>query len=76
MTDYSIFTPTYFAKGAFAGGLCCSITHGMVSGFRQVIAEEGVGALATGLGPTASGYFVQGFFKFGGVELGKVTMSK
>ena len=45
---------------------------GMIGGFRQVIAAEGVGALATGLGPTAAGYAVQGFFKFGGVEFFKV----
>jgi solute carrier family 25 phosphate transporter 3 len=32
---------------------------GMVSGFRQVITEEGIGALTTGLGATAAGYFVQ-----------------
>lgn len=41
----------------------------MIGGFRQVIAGEGVGALATGLGPTVVGYFVQGWFKFGGVEV-------
>ena len=49
--------------------------QGMVAGFRQVIAAEGVMALATGLGPTAAGYFVQGWFKFGGVELVKTQMS-
>merc|ERR1719450_1656022 len=38
---------------------------GLVGGFRQVIAAEGAGALATGLGPTAVGYFIQGWFKFG-----------
>jgi len=32
---------------------------GMISGFRTVIAEEGVRALTTGLGATAMGYFVQ-----------------
>ena len=40
---------------------------GMIGGFRQVIAGEGAGALLTGLGPTASGYFIQGWFKFGGI---------
>ena len=45
---------------------------GMIGGFRQVIAAEGVGALATGLGPTVFGYFIQGWFKFGGVEFFKV----
>jgi len=45
---------------------------GMVGGFKQVIAAEGVGALATGLGPTVFGYFIQGWFKFGGVEFFKI----
>jgi solute carrier family 25 phosphate transporter 3 len=49
---------------------------GMIGGFRQVIAAEGVGALATGLGPTAVGYFIQGWFKFGGVELFKINMAQ
>jgi len=49
---------------------------GMIGGFRQVIQAEGVGALATGLGPTAVGYFVQGWFKFGGVEFFKINMAK
>lgn len=48
---------------------------GMIGGFRQVIAKEGVGALATGLGPTAVGYFVQGWFKFGGVEFFKINFA-
>eukprot|EP00339_Tiarina_fusa_P027623 CAMPEP_0117021260 /NCGR_PEP_ID=MMETSP0472-20121206/16057_1 /TAXON_ID=693140 ORGANISM="Tiarina fusus, Strain LIS" /NCGR_SAMPLE_ID=MMETSP0472 /ASSEMBLY_ACC=CAM_ASM_000603 /LENGTH=331 /DNA_ID=CAMNT_0004726685 /DNA_START=6 /DNA_END=1001 /DNA_ORIENTATION=+ len=48
---------------------------GMIGGFRQVISAEGVGALATGLGPTAAGYFVQGWFKFGGVELFKTKIA-
>ena len=33
---------------------------------------EGAGALLTGLGPTAFGYFIQGWFKFGGVEFFKI----
>jgi len=45
---------------------------GLVGGMRQVVAAEGVGALATGLGPTVFGYFIQGWFKFGGVELFKI----
>jgi hypothetical protein len=89
------FDLSYFLKGALAGGICCSVTHGaltpvdvvktrmqleplkytgMVSGFQKVIAEEGAGALLTGLGPTAFGYFVQGWFKFGGVEYFKVQV--
>jgi len=49
---------------------------GLIGGFRTIIAEEGAGALATGLGATAAGYFVQGWFKFGGVELIKVNAVK
>ena len=45
--------------------------RGMIGGFRQVIAKEGAGALLTGFGPTAAGYFLQGAFKFGGYELFK-----
>ena len=89
------FDLAYFVKGAIAGGVCCSVTHGgmcpvdvvktriqldpikynkgMIGGFKQVIAEEGMAGLATGLGPTAVGYFVQGWFKFGGVEFFKVS---
>jgi len=84
----------YYLKGAAAGGICCSITHGalcpvdvvktrvqldpvkynsgLVGGMRKVVAEEGAMALTTGLGATAFGYFVQGWFKFGGVEFFKI----
>ena len=72
----------YYLKGALAGGICCSITHGalcpvdvvktriqldpakynkgLIGGFKQIIAEEGMNGLATGLGPTVVGYFIQG----------------
>jgi solute carrier family 25 phosphate transporter 3 len=95
--EHKTYGPSYYLKGALAGGICCSLTHGamcpvdvvktrmqlqpakynqgMIAGFRQVIAEEGTGALATGLGPTAVGYFVQGWFKFGGVEFFKINMA-
>ncbi|KAF2469854.1 mitochondrial carrier [Lindgomyces ingoldianus] len=88
--------PTGFAlysRFAFAGAVCCSVTHGaltpvdvvktriqldpvtynrgLVGGFRQVIANEGAGAIWTGFGPTAAGYFLQGAFKFGGYEFFK-----
>lgn len=49
---------------------------GMIGGFGQVINKEGAGALLTGLGPTAQGYFIQGWFKFGGVEYFKITLTK
>merc|ERR1711934_990886 len=92
------FGTSYFLKGALAGGICCSLTHGaacpidvvktrmqldpvkynkgLIGGFRQVIAEEGAMALSTGLGPTAQGYFVQGWFKFGGVEFFKINITR
>ncbi|KAI8948824.1 mitochondrial phosphate carrier protein [Xylaria longipes] len=45
--------------------------HGISGGLRQVVAGEGAGALATGLGPTVTGYFLQGALKFGGYEFFK-----
>jgi len=51
-------------------------SKGMVSAFRTIVAKEGAGALATGFGPTAVGYFVQGWFKFGGVEFFKIQATK
>ncbi|GAA5811876.1 hypothetical protein MFLAVUS_005323 [Mucor flavus] len=75
-----------YARFALAGAICCAVTHGaiiqlspeiynkgMVGGFRQVIQAEGAGALLTGFGPTAAGYFLQGAFKFGGYEFWKKT---
>ena len=50
--------------------------QGFVGGVRQVAAAEGAGALLTGLMPTAQGYFIQGWFKFGGVELFKINITK
>jgi len=49
---------------------------GMGSGFRTVIKEEGARALLTGIGATAAGYFVQGWFKFGGVEFFKIQLAQ
>jgi hypothetical protein len=49
---------------------------GFIGGFRQVISAEGAGALLTGLGATATGYFVQGWWKFGGVEFFKVNIAQ
>ena len=78
----TVYDLNYYLKGALAGGICCSITHGalcpvdvvktriqldpvtynkgLIGGFRQVIAAEGMAGLATGLGPTVVGYFIQG----------------
>jgi len=44
---------------------------GFIGSIRQVVANEGAGALLTGAGPTFAGYALQGFFKFGGYELFK-----
>ncbi|EFX06621.1 mitochondrial phosphate carrier protein [Grosmannia clavigera kw1407] len=44
---------------------------GMIGSFRQVVQNEGAGALLTGMGPTFAGYFLQGAFKFGGYEFFK-----
>lgn len=44
---------------------------GMVSSFKQIIGQEGAGALLTGFGPTLLGYSIQGAFKFGGYEVFK-----
>merc|ERR1712216_905273 len=96
--DFSKYSFGYYLKGALAGGICCSVTHGgacpidvvktriqldpvtynrgLIGGFKQVIEAEGAGALATGLGPTAGGDFVQGWFKFGGYEFFKVSLAK
>merc|ERR1712087_395121 len=48
----------------------------MIGGFKQVASAEGSGALLTGLMPTAQGYFIQGWFKFGGVEFFKINITK
>jgi len=48
----------------------------MIKNARLVVAEEGIGALATGLGPTFVGYSIQGFFKFGGVEVFKIQLAQ
>jgi solute carrier family 25 phosphate transporter 3 len=53
-----------------------TFNRGLIGGFKQIIAAEGAGGLLTGLGPTVVGYFVQGWFKFGGVEFFKVQFAK
>ncbi|KAI2632286.1 mitochondrial phosphate carrier protein [Hypoxylon sp. NC1633] len=45
--------------------------RGLAGGVRQVVAHDGAAALLTGLGPTVTGYFLQGAFKFGGYEFFK-----
>jgi len=49
---------------------------GFIGTFKQVVSTEGPSALLTGLGATAAGYFVQGWFKFGGVEFFKINIAK
>jgi solute carrier family 25 (mitochondrial phosphate transporter), member 3 len=92
------FGLSYYLKGALAGAICCSATHGgvvpvdvvktkiqldpvkykggMFGVARQIMAAEGAGGLLTGLGPTAQGYFIQGWFKFGGVEYFKIRFGR
>lgn len=43
--------------------------------YKDVVATEGRGALLTGMLPTFQGYFVQGWFKFGGVEICKTKFA-
>jgi solute carrier family 25 phosphate transporter 3 len=43
----------------------------MLTSFRHILTHEGPRALATGFGPTFTGYFLQGAFKFGGYEFFK-----
>jgi len=43
--------------------------------YKDVVATEGRAALTTGALPTFQGYFVQGWFKFGGVEFAKTKMA-
>merc|ERR1712093_565968 len=96
--NFDLYTGGYFLKGALAGGICCSVTHGgacpidvvktriqldpvtynrgLFGGMKQVMANEGGGAIWTGVGATAAGYFVQGWFKFGGYEFMKVSLAK
>jgi solute carrier family 25 (mitochondrial phosphate transporter), member 3 len=54
------------------GPFLLQYNKGLIGGFSQIAKEEGAMALLTGFGATAAGYFVQGWFKFGGVELFKV----
>merc|ERR1719201_2987286 len=51
-------------------------SKGMVGAGKAIVEAEGAGALAKGLGATAVGYFVQGWFKFGGFEYFKVSLAK
>merc|ERR1719160_991863 len=44
--------------------------------YKDVVANEGRGALLTGVIPTFQGYFVQGWFKFGGVEICKTKIAQ
>lgn len=43
----------------------------LVKSGSQIASSEGAGALLTGLGPTVTGYCLQGAFKFGGYEFFK-----
>jgi solute carrier family 25 phosphate transporter 3 len=43
---------------------------------KSIMATEGTAALFTGVMPTFQGYFVQGWFKFGGVEVCKTKFAQ
>lgn len=49
--------------------------RGLSGGLRQVVVNDGAAALLTGFGPTVTGYFLQGAFKFGGYEFFKRRMN-
>ena len=42
---------------------------------KNIFSAEGSGALATGVTPSSQGYFVHGWFKFGGVEICKTRFA-
>ena len=71
-STHSIIFTHSFPFGILAFIIPPQYNKGLIGGFKQVIAEEGAVALTTGLGATAVGYFVQGWFKFGGVEFFKI----
>merc|ERR1712232_114208 len=43
--------------------------------YKDIVKTEGTAALFTGVMPTFQGYFVQGWFKFGGVEICKTRLA-
>ena len=88
--------PVHYAKAAFGGAVCCSVTHSgttpidvvktqmqlepakytsFFSCDKNIISADGSGALTTGVTPTSQGYFVQGWSKFGGVEICKTRFA-
>ncbi|KAI3547714.1 hypothetical protein CABS01_08065 [Colletotrichum abscissum] len=67
---HAVFTPVDVVKTKIQLEPA-TYNRGMIAGFRQLIRNEGVGALLTGLGPTFTGYFIQGGVKFGLYELFK-----
>ncbi|KAH8071324.1 hypothetical protein JL720_11539 [Aureococcus anophagefferens] len=61
------FDMKYFLSGALAGGICCSITHGGL---------VPVDVVKTKIQLQPDGYFIQGWFKFGGVEFFKINITR
>ncbi|CAE7811661.1 mcfN [Symbiodinium sp. CCMP2456] len=74
--NWAKYDPKYYLNGTRIQLDPVKYQGGLLSVGRQVVAEEGAGVLATGLGPTAAGYFVQGWFKFGGNEFFKIQFTK
>jgi len=50
--------------------------RGMIQAASMIVKEEGAAMLLQGFAPTAIGYFMQGFFKFGFYEVFKKTYSE
>lgn len=67
-----VFSSHLFPSLLTFGPFLLQYNKGLIGGFGQIAKEEGAMALLTGFGATAAGYFVQGWFKFGGVEFFKV----
>ncbi|SPO02606.1 related to phosphate transport protein MIR1 [Cephalotrichum gorgonifer] len=67
MADVHV-TKAVVAKSWYNPEAVTLYSNGIVRGLQRATATEGIGALATGLGPTVAGYFLQGAVKFGGYE--------
>lgn len=50
-------------------------SKGFFGTFKHIHAKEGMSGICTGWLPTAQGYFLQGIWKFGGVEFFKVKIA-
>merc|ERR1712093_681077 len=72
--NFDLYTGGYFLKGALAGGICCSVTHGGACPIDVVKTRIQLDPVTYNRG--LIGDFVQGWFKFGGYEFFKVNFAK